>query len=136
MELSISDIRTIMVGWRDALSSAILALDPLVNEPAPSAVTAITATAAPQLPRAVSNLAKADKKPRVEHGDAGEAILAALRRKSPQSPGELAGSLKLSLFTLRRRLKPLVHNGAVTVSGTTGSRRVSLASGKPAKEAP
>jgi len=65
----------------------------------------------------------------------GEAILAALRKNSPQSPRALAKVLKLaSTSTLNYQLKPLIKSGAVVVSGTTNDRQVSLPG--RAKEAP
>lgn len=138
MDIPISDIRQILIGRRDALSEAIGALDRAMGLPVPATEATIKATyVATPVPRVVSSLAKSKKTERVVGvGDFGETILAALRRKSPQSPGELGRAVNMSISTLRYRMKPLVHNGAVSVSGTTGGRRVSLVSGKSAKEAP
>jgi len=56
-----------------------------------------------------------------------DAILSALRAKSPQSPRALAKTLKLaSTSALHYQLKPLIKSGAVVVSGTTNDRQVSL----------
>ena len=67
-----------------------------------------------------------------------EAILAALRGKSPQAPGELAKALKLaSTGTLSYQIKPLLKRGAVVATGTTTTRQFSLPPrSKAAKEAP
>ncbi len=131
MELSIGDIRTILVGWRDQLSAAIVALDPLMGEPMPAALVAPPAP--PDKPRAIpKERPVAEQTPRV--GDVGEAILAALRRKSPQQPSELAVALKWSRPTLTRQIKPLLKRGAIVATGATGNRQFSLP--RPAKEAP
>lgn len=139
MDIPIADIRQILIGRRDALSDAIGALDRAMGLPVlvTAAAPIVTPVFAAPVPRVVSSLAKPAKKTRRESaGDIGEAILSALKRKSPQSPGELARAVSVSRALLRYRLQPLVHNGAVAVSGTTAGRRVSLASGKPAKEEP
>jgi DNA-binding transcriptional ArsR family regulator len=62
------------------------------------------------------------------------AILAALKTKSPQTPGELAKVLKLKLPTLAYQMKPLLKRRAVIASGSTASRQFSLPG--RAKEAP
>jgi DNA-binding transcriptional ArsR family regulator len=135
MELSISDIRTIMVGWRDALSAAILALDPLLGEPMPAALAAPLLP--PKKPRAIPPERPAARPRADAESDIGASILAALRKKSPQSPGELSKAVNVSVANLRYRLKALEHNGAITSSGTTSGRRIALVSGgKAAKEAP
>jgi DNA-binding Lrp family transcriptional regulator len=67
----------------------------------------------------------------------GEAILTALRAKSPQSPGALAKALKLgSVSTLAYQMKPLLKSGAVIATGVTASRQFSLPPRSAAKEAP
>lgn len=53
------------------------------------------------------------------------AIVRALR-KGPMKPGDLARAVKLSMFTLRTRVKALVKQRAVVVSGKTMSRLISL----------
>lgn len=136
MELSIADIRTILVGWRDGLSAAINALDPLISEPGAAQALGPAVVPQPAPSPAVRREKQAKKTGKGLDGDIGEAILSALRRKSPQSPGELASAVNLSRSNLRYHLKPLEHNGAVSVSGTTASRRIRLASGRAAKEAP
>jgi len=133
MELSIADVRSILVGWRDQLSAAIVALDPLMGEPMPAALVA--APAPSDKPRALPKERPSAKQSDAD-GDVGAFILAALRRKSPQSPGELAKAVNLTVANLRYRLKVLEHNGAITSSWTTSGRRISLVSGRAAKEAP
>ena len=66
-----------------------------------------------------------------------DAILDALREKSPQSPGELAKRLKLARPALTYQIKPLIKSGAVVATGHTGNRQFSLPSrSRAAKEAP
>jgi DNA-binding transcriptional ArsR family regulator len=66
-----------------------------------------------------------------------EAILTALRAKSPRTPGELAKTLKLKRATLNYQLKPLLKSGAVLATGTTADRQFSLPPrSRAAKEAP
>lgn len=66
-----------------------------------------------------------------------DVILAALRAKSPQSPGDLAKRVKLARPALTYHLKPLIKSGAVIATGATLNRQLSLPprSGA-AKEAP
>ena len=67
----------------------------------------------------------------------GEAILAALRAKSPQSPSELAKRVKLSRPALTYQVKPLLKSGTVIATGATVNRQFSLPPrSKAAKEAP
>src|SRR6185503_12671596 len=67
----------------------------------------------------------------------GEAIIAALRAKSPQSPGELAKALKLERPAVTYHLKPLITRGTVIATGATLNRQFSLPPrSKAAKEAP
>jgi len=54
------------------------------------------------------------------------AILAALRHKSPQRPGQLAAVLKISRSVLNYRMKALVKSGAVVAEGHTAARAFSL----------
>lgn len=66
----------------------------------------------------------------------GHPILAALRAKSPQTPGELAKRLKLRRPALTYQIKPLVKSGAVVATGATANRQFSLPGrGRAAKEA-
>lgn len=67
-----------------------------------------------------------------------EAILSALRAKSPQTPSELAKRLKLTRPTLTYQIKPLLKSGAVVTSGGgPRNRQFSLPPrSKAAKEAP
>jgi hypothetical protein len=67
-----------------------------------------------------------------------DAILTALRVKSPQAPADLAKVLKLrSVSTLAYQMKPLLNSGAVLATGVTADRRYSLAPrSKAAKEVP
>jgi len=68
----------------------------------------------------------------------GDAILEALRVKSPQAPGELARALKIPRPRLTYQLKPLITSGAVVVTGNgTRDRQFSLPPrSRAAKEAP
>jgi hypothetical protein len=67
----------------------------------------------------------------------GEAILAALRAKSPQRPSELAKVLKLERPALTFQIKPLLKSGAVLATGATMNRQFSLPPrSRAAKEAP
>jgi len=67
----------------------------------------------------------------------GEAIIAALRAKSPQSPSELAKALKLERPAVTYHLKPLITRGTVIATGATLNRQFSLPPrSKAAKEAP
>jgi DNA-binding MarR family transcriptional regulator len=63
-----------------------------------------------------------------------DAILAALKTKSPQTPAELARVLKLKPATLTYQMKPLLKRRAVVATGHTGNRSFSLPG--RAKEAP
>lgn len=54
------------------------------------------------------------------------AILAALRTKTPQRPGQLATVLKISRATLNHRITALVKSGAVVAEGHTANRQISL----------
>ena len=67
----------------------------------------------------------------------GDAIVAALRAKSPQSPSALAHALKLARPAVTYHLKPLIKSGAVIATGATLNRQFSLPPrSKAAKEAP
>lgn len=67
----------------------------------------------------------------------GEAILGALRAKSPQAPAELAKTLKLARPALTYQIKTLIKSGAVVATGATMNRQFSLPPrSKAAKEAP
>lgn len=55
-----------------------------------------------------------------------EAIVAALRAKSPQSPDELAKRVKLRRPTLTYHMKRLIAGGAVVAAGATVNRQYSL----------
>jgi DNA-binding Lrp family transcriptional regulator len=67
----------------------------------------------------------------------GQAIVAALRTKSPQRPGELAKMLKLARPALTYNIKPLLKSGAVIATGATMNRQFSLPPrSRAAKEAP
>ncbi len=67
----------------------------------------------------------------------GQAILSALRAKSPQAPAALAKVLKLARPALTKQIKPLLESGAVVASGATMNRQFSLPPrGRAAKEAP
>jgi hypothetical protein len=60
-----------------------------------------------------------------------DGILPALRKMGGEAkPGELAKAVGLSIHTLRSHLKPLIASKRVTVTGSTMSRRVALASAK------
>jgi len=66
-----------------------------------------------------------------------EAIVEALRAKSPQAPGALAKVLKLQRAALTYQIRPLLQSGTVMASGHTGNRQFSLPPrSKAAKEAP
>lgn len=65
-----------------------------------------------------------------------DAILAALRAKSPQRPGDLAKVLRMTRPMLTKLLKPLIKRGAVLATGATMNRQVALPRGRAAKEAP
>lgn len=66
-----------------------------------------------------------------------DAILRALRAKSPRTPGDLAKALDLNAATLRYQIKPLVKSGAVLATGKTADRQFSLPPrSRAAKEAP
>jgi predicted transcriptional regulator len=67
-----------------------------------------------------------------------EAILTALREKSPQSPRTLAKVLKLaSTSALNYQIKPLMKSGAVLATGKTLDRQFSLPPrSRAAKEVP
>jgi len=66
-----------------------------------------------------------------------DAILKALRAKSPRTPGDLAKALKLRPPTLAYQLKPLLKSGVVLATGTTADRQFSLPpQSRAAKEAP
>jgi DNA-binding transcriptional ArsR family regulator len=56
--------------------------------------------------------------------------------KSPQSPGELAKTLKMPRPRLTHQLKPLLKSGAVIATGSTTTRQLSLPARSRAKEAP
>jgi DNA-binding transcriptional ArsR family regulator len=64
-----------------------------------------------------------------------ETILTALR-DGPMPPGELAAALKVERAALRHHLKQLEACGLLVSTGVTASRRVALAPGASAKEAP
>ena len=68
----------------------------------------------------------------------GEAILAALRAKSPQFPRELAKALKLDRPVLTYQIKALLKSGAVVATGRgSRDRQFSLPGrSRPAKEVP
>ena len=68
--------------------------------------------------------------------DAGLRILAALQDHSPQSPGELAKTLKIPRPNLAYQIKPLLKSGAVVATGATINRQFSLPSRRAPKEAP
>ena len=77
---------------------------------------------------------RAENRGRMEHA---AAILAALRAKSPQSPSELAKTLKLhSASSLNYQVKPLLQSGAVIATGATANRQLALPRSRAAKEAP
>lgn len=58
------------------------------------------------------------------------AIQEALRNNNPLAPGALAATVKLTAFTLRRRVDELVKRGIVTRTGT-GPRNQLVHLGKP-----
>lgn len=53
-------------------------------------------------------------------------VLAALRKESPLSPGELATRTNLLPLRCRRAIAALEHAGLVTVTGATANRKVTL----------
>lgn len=58
--------------------------------------------------------------------DVEKMMLAALQKRSPMKPRELAAAAKVSTLTMRQRVKALVKRGTVTVTGSTNSRQVHL----------
>ncbi len=56
----------------------------------------------------------------------GEAIIAALRVESPQSPRDLAKRVKLQPAAVGYHMKRLIKSGAVIATGTTNNRQFSL----------
>jgi DNA-binding transcriptional ArsR family regulator len=64
-----------------------------------------------------------------------EAILSALAR-GPMTPGDLAEKLGIERPALRYQVKQLEATGEVVSTGSTGDRRVAMASGRRPKEAP
>ena len=84
------------------------------------------------------HVAPTKAKPATTTGPAGDGVeaelLAVLRRAGePMKPTAVAKALNVSVFTIRRYLKPLVKRRLVSVTGNTNQRRVSLP-GRPAKE--
>lgn len=59
-------------------------------------------------------------------GAKGEAILEALRRRSPQTPGMIAKATGMTVAALRLQIKSLEQQGLVVTSGTTNDRQISL----------
>jgi predicted ArsR family transcriptional regulator len=66
--------------------------------------------------------------------NAGDAIIAQLKKHGSMTPGALATALKISRPNLRYRIKPLEKAGRVVSTGSTANRQVSLPG--RAKEAP
>jgi hypothetical protein len=64
-----------------------------------------------------------------------EAIRSALQN-GPLSPGDLSAALGVERAKLRLALKQYETAGVIVSTGATGNRRVALAAGAPAKEAP
>lgn len=65
-----------------------------------------------------------------------DALIIARLKDGPMAPGALADVLQCDRPALRYRIKQLEAQGAVVSTGTTASRRVALAPGRSAKEAP
>jgi hypothetical protein len=68
-------------------------------------------------------------------GAHAQAIVAALTKHGPTSPGDLARALKWDISVLRYRMKPLLQSKTVLATGATINRVLSLP-GHRAKEAP
>jgi Transcriptional regulators len=66
--------------------------------------------------------------------DVQNTILAALRKKSPQRPSELAQRLKISRPVLTYRLRELIKSGSVIATGATINRQIALAGKRAARD--
>lgn len=128
------------------LTRAIEAIRPLTGEPDDHDERTIGARVAPRRPRskAVTRKPRASTPAPAARGRAGDddrvgRVLAALRVKSPQSPGELERSAKLTFATTSQRTHffvTLARAGGIVRRGNGRGATIALPGKTPAKEAP